>query len=198
MSNREPLQLHLNTKDGVTLRQLSDDSDLHVFSEALAYNHERFEDCRDLKIPTQKELRSAVDEPDSIEVGGDMYLGIWQQSILLGGLMLRNYEGQIDLQFWLEKNASKNAIASTAISALTRLMVSRRRLNFDMIAKVANDNDEAMRVLERSGFIEKSDNIKERTITFGVLSQMSETQIKKSEEVRNSPELVYRALSVLE
>ncbi len=198
MPNREPLQLHLNTIDGVTLRQLSGDSDLHVFSEALAYNHERFEDCRDLKIPTQKELISAVEKPDSIEVGGDMYLGIWKQNSLLGGLMLRNYEGQIDLQFWLENNATKNAIASTAISAFTRLMVSRRRLHFDLVANVANDNDEAMRVLGRAGYIEKKDNIKNRSITFGVLSQLSENQIMQSEEVRYSPELVVRALSALE
>ncbi len=198
MPNREPLQLHLNTIDGVTLRQLSSDSELHAFSEAIAYNHERFEDCRDLKIPTHKQLRSAVEKPDSIEVGGDMYLGIWQRKVLLGGLMLRNYEGQIDLQFWLENNASKNAIASTAISTLTRLMVSRRRLNFNLIANVANDNNEAMRVLSRAGFIEKKDNIKDRTITFGVLSQMSETQIMQSEEVRKTPELVHRALSVLD
>ncbi len=198
MSNREPLQLHLNIIDGVTLRQLSSESELHTFSKALAYNHERFEDCRDLKLPTQKELTSAVEEPDSIEVGGDMYLGIWQQKQLLGGLMLRSIEGKVDLQFWLEKNASKNAIASTAISALTRLMVSRRRLNFNMIANVANDNNEAMRVLGRAGYIEKTDNIKDRTITFGVLSQMSENQIMRSEEVRNSPELVVRALSLLE
>jgi hypothetical protein len=77
-------------------------------------------------------------------------------------------------------------------------MVSRRRLGFEMIAKVANDNKEAMRVLGRSGYIETADNIKDRTVTFGILSQLSETQIMQSEEVRNSPELVVRALSVLE
>src|SRR3990167_3254951 len=198
MSNREPLQLHLSTIDDVTLRQLSSDDELHTFSKALAYNHERFEDCSDLTIPTQIELRRAVEEPDSIEVGGDMYLGIWKQKVLLGGLMLRNYEGQIDLQFWLETNASKNMIASAAISAFTHLMVSRRRLGFDMIAKVANGNDEAVRVLERSGFIKKKDNIKELTATFGVLSQASKTEIMQSEEVRFSPELAVRALFVIE
>ncbi len=198
MPNREPFEMHLNAIDDVTLRQLSDESEMNAFSHALAYNHERFENSGDLTMPTQKELENAVKNPDSIEVGGYMYLGIWQQKILLGGLMLRNYEGQIDLQFWLENNASKNAIASTAISAFTRLMVSRRRLSFDMIAKVANDNKEAMRVLGRSGYIETADNIKDRTVTFGVLSQLSEVQIMKSEEVRNSPELVVRALSVLD
>lgn len=190
--------MHLNAIDDVTLRQLSDESEMNVFSHALAYNHERFENSGDLTMPTQKELENAVKNPDSIEVGGDMYLGIWQQKALLGGLMLRNYEGQIDLQFWLENNASKSAIASAAISAFTRLMVSRRRLGFDMIAKVANGNKEAMRVLGRSGYIETADNIKDRTVTFGVLSQLSEAQIMKSEEVRNSPELVVRALSVID
>ena len=190
--------MHLIAMDDVTIRQLSDEGEMNAFSQALAYNHERFEGCRDLTIPTQSELKNAVNNPGSIEVGGDMYLGLWQQKVLLGGLMLRNFKDQIDLQFWLEKSAKKNAIASTAIAEFTRLMISRRRLDFNMVATVANDNHEAMRVLGRSGYIETADNIKDRTITFGVLSRMSETQIMKSEEVRKSPELVIRALSVLD
>ncbi len=198
MTERPPLQLHTNVPENITLRQLTNAAELAVFSKVLAHDQENLEKFTDLELPSHKELERAVDKPDSIEVGGDMYLGIWQRNQLLGGVMLRNIEGQIDIDFWLEENATKEAIATTALQTLLRTMVGRRKLKFDLVATISDDNRAARRVLERSGFIEKADNMPNHTRTFGVGAQMSEKEIIQSETVTQSPELVARALIVIE
>ncbi len=203
MTERPPLHLNLKGTNGVYLRQLDSESDLKQYQEAMAYaNDSGMTNYEDIDLPTPTELRLAVEFPEIAEDDGDMYMGIWKKKKLLGGLMLRNYVGQMNLQFWLDAQAQDRGIASKAVSTFTKSVVGSEEFSLEIIARANEDNDHARRVLERSGYYEiRQPRPVEGNVVFGSLRQIQKSDldfVRDSESITSSRALVNSTLRALD